>query len=335
MSFLFSNMKIFLIILLIQLTIILNEDENCYSIYHCKICPDLDICEKCAEGYILNSEHTKCIKSQNMTKSTTKFYKKDNETSFNSSISYVSYISSKINQYENLSSNYSSNQIFTLNKNSTIVNQKVRGKKSLLNESSGSIILNNTSLSSNLSSNSSLSNEVSSNRSSGSSSSSKKSSSNSDKSSAQNSLSNNSNNQSSSTKNSSSTLNITLGYTSQKFTLKNNISSSPSSKKSSLSYSIKNEALSTKRLMPNNLHSKRSSNNLLNNNNRLQNIPFSSINKESKDLYSKYPYILLFLLIVILIALIIYYYYKISSGKRVGYYYDDSHDDGSKVVYIR
>ena len=283
MSFLFSNMKIFLIILLIQLKIILNEDENCYSIYHCKICPDLDICEKCAEGYILNSEHTKCIKSQNMTKSTTKFYKKDNETSFNSSISNVSYISSKINQYEN----FSSNQIFKLNKISTIVNQKVRGKKSLLNESSGSIILNNASLSSNISSNSSLSNEVSSNRSSGSSSSSKKSSSNSDKSSAQNSLSNNSNNQSSSTKNSS------------------------------------------------NLHSKRSSNNLLNNNNRLQNIPFSSINKESKDLYSKYPYILLFLLIVILIALIIYYYYKISSGKRVGYYYDDSHDDGSKVVYIR
>ena len=44
-----------------QLKLILSEEEKCYSIYHCKKCPELDICEKCSRGYILNEDKSKCI----------------------------------------------------------------------------------------------------------------------------------------------------------------------------------------------------------------------------------------------------------------------------------
>ena len=62
MSFLFIDKNIlFIILIVIQLVIILTEDEKCYSIYFCIKCPDLDICEKCIEGYELISDKTKCI----------------------------------------------------------------------------------------------------------------------------------------------------------------------------------------------------------------------------------------------------------------------------------
>ena len=62
MSFLLiQNYKYFLLLLALQLKIILSENEKCYSIYFCKTCPDLDICEKCVKGYILNEDKSKCI----------------------------------------------------------------------------------------------------------------------------------------------------------------------------------------------------------------------------------------------------------------------------------
>ena len=62
MSFLLiQNYKYFLLLLALQLKIILSEKEKCYSIYFCKTCPDLDICEKCVKGYILNEDKSKCI----------------------------------------------------------------------------------------------------------------------------------------------------------------------------------------------------------------------------------------------------------------------------------
>ena len=62
MSFLLiQNYKYFLLLLALQLKIILSEKEKCYSIYFCETCPDLDICEKCVKGYILNEDKSKCI----------------------------------------------------------------------------------------------------------------------------------------------------------------------------------------------------------------------------------------------------------------------------------
>ena len=62
MSFLLlQNYKYFLLLLALQLKIILSEKEKCYSIYFCKTCPDLDICEICVKGYILNEDKSKCI----------------------------------------------------------------------------------------------------------------------------------------------------------------------------------------------------------------------------------------------------------------------------------
>ena len=65
MSFLFLNKKkIILSLIVIQIGFIFSENDKCYSIYHCKKCPELDICEECFEGYILNEEKTKCSKSK-------------------------------------------------------------------------------------------------------------------------------------------------------------------------------------------------------------------------------------------------------------------------------
>ena len=62
MSFLFiQKYNFFILLLALQLKIILSEEEKCYSIYNCKICPELDICEKCNKGYILNEDKSKCI----------------------------------------------------------------------------------------------------------------------------------------------------------------------------------------------------------------------------------------------------------------------------------
>ena len=62
MSFLLiQKYNYFLLLLTLQIKIILSQEEKCYSIYFCKKCPDLDICEICAKGYILNLDKSKCI----------------------------------------------------------------------------------------------------------------------------------------------------------------------------------------------------------------------------------------------------------------------------------
>ena len=70
MSFLFFlKKKMLIILIIIKIEIILTENEKCYSIYHCKKCPELGVCEKCEKGYNLNSDQSKCIISSNDTKS--------------------------------------------------------------------------------------------------------------------------------------------------------------------------------------------------------------------------------------------------------------------------
>jgi len=69
MSFLLiKKYKYFLLLLALQLKIILSEEEKCYSIYFCKKCPDLDICEICSKGYILNQDKSKCILEKKISK---------------------------------------------------------------------------------------------------------------------------------------------------------------------------------------------------------------------------------------------------------------------------
>ena len=38
----------------------LSEEEKCYSIKNCLSCPELDYCEKCETGFLLNKPKTKC-----------------------------------------------------------------------------------------------------------------------------------------------------------------------------------------------------------------------------------------------------------------------------------
>ena len=81
---------------------------------------------------------------------------------------------------------------------------------------------------------------------------------------------------------------------------------------------------------------KKSSNNLLNNDNKGN--PFSSLWKAREELKSFdenriYRYLLLILLIIIFIGFIVYYCYR--KYKSYTYEYDENQYDESKVVYIR
>ncbi len=51
----------FLLIIFIQISSIKSYPGQCYSILNCEICPELDFCEKCLNGFILNKVRTKCI----------------------------------------------------------------------------------------------------------------------------------------------------------------------------------------------------------------------------------------------------------------------------------
>ena len=97
MSFLLiQKYKYFLLLLVLQLKIILTEVEKCYSIYFCKTCPDLDICEKCAKGYILNQDKSKCIlKVNKITASASKSLPKENISPIKKSSAKPSIKSSK------------------------------------------------------------------------------------------------------------------------------------------------------------------------------------------------------------------------------------------------
>ncbi len=54
--------NLFIILIFLNLSIILADDDKCTSIEHCSKCPNNSVCEKCETGYKLNSEN-KCIES--------------------------------------------------------------------------------------------------------------------------------------------------------------------------------------------------------------------------------------------------------------------------------
>jgi len=54
--------RIFVLIMTIaNIEIILSQDQPCKSIEYCELCPNQNICDKCELGFILNSNHTKCL----------------------------------------------------------------------------------------------------------------------------------------------------------------------------------------------------------------------------------------------------------------------------------
>ena len=53
--------KLIVLLLSINLGIIFADENKCSSIEHCERCPDQNKCETCENGYILNTEQTKCI----------------------------------------------------------------------------------------------------------------------------------------------------------------------------------------------------------------------------------------------------------------------------------
>ena len=53
--------QIFVFLILIQIQIIFSENDKCYSINHCKKCPNSDKCEQCEIGYTLSSDYRNCL----------------------------------------------------------------------------------------------------------------------------------------------------------------------------------------------------------------------------------------------------------------------------------
>ena len=53
--------KLIVLLIYINFGIIFANENKCSSIEHCEKCPDQSKCETCENGYILNSEQTKCI----------------------------------------------------------------------------------------------------------------------------------------------------------------------------------------------------------------------------------------------------------------------------------
>jgi ABC-type multidrug transport system fused ATPase/permease subunit len=63
MSLYLRELNIILFLIIMNIQIIFSETKKCYSIFNCKKCPELDICEICSKGYILNKKKNKCIKA--------------------------------------------------------------------------------------------------------------------------------------------------------------------------------------------------------------------------------------------------------------------------------
>ena len=63
MSLYLRKLNIILFLIIMNIQIIFSEAKKCYSIFNCKKCPELDICEICSKGYILNKKKNKCIKA--------------------------------------------------------------------------------------------------------------------------------------------------------------------------------------------------------------------------------------------------------------------------------
>ena len=83
--------KNILFLIIMHIKILLSKAQKCYSIYNCKKCPELDICEICLKGYFLNKKKNKCIKNSiplsytfpivSRFKSTEKYFSKINTSS--------------------------------------------------------------------------------------------------------------------------------------------------------------------------------------------------------------------------------------------------------------
>ena len=54
------NIIFLILIITLQITLIISEEEKCYSIQNCIKCPELDYCEECEKGYARNKAKTKC-----------------------------------------------------------------------------------------------------------------------------------------------------------------------------------------------------------------------------------------------------------------------------------
>ena len=62
----------FLLIIFIQLSSTESNPNKCYSILNCEKCPELDFCEKCLDGFIMNNPKTKCIGKETQKNENTK-----------------------------------------------------------------------------------------------------------------------------------------------------------------------------------------------------------------------------------------------------------------------
>ena len=59
-----KNLLFSLLITTLQISFILSADIKCYSIKNCAVCPELDICEKCSEGFKINPKQNVKVKLQ-------------------------------------------------------------------------------------------------------------------------------------------------------------------------------------------------------------------------------------------------------------------------------
>ena len=55
-----KNIIFSFLITILQISVILSNEEKCYSIKNCLKCPELDICDQCKPGFTLSKPKTKC-----------------------------------------------------------------------------------------------------------------------------------------------------------------------------------------------------------------------------------------------------------------------------------
>ena len=55
-----KNIIFSFLITILQISIILSNEERCYSIKNCLKCPELDFCDQCEPGFTLSKPKTKC-----------------------------------------------------------------------------------------------------------------------------------------------------------------------------------------------------------------------------------------------------------------------------------
>ena len=105
------NFIFLILIITIQISLILSEEEKCYSIQNCIKCPELDYCEECEKGYARNKAKTKCgggkdsedeeIKSSSPSNSQTKSANKSSSSSKNKENSVLNKPNISVNKAPN------------------------------------------------------------------------------------------------------------------------------------------------------------------------------------------------------------------------------------------